>query len=211
MTGSSTPPSFVGIDVCSKTLDLACSDSSALRSFANDASGIGAIVELLTDLRPLLIVVESTGKLEQPLLLALLDAGLPVSRVNPKRVRQFAYGIGQLAKTDPIDARVLAKFAELASPRLSEKKEKNRAELAELLTCRRQLIETRTAHQNQLLRTGSAFAQKSLRSVLNHLKSRVEKLDRQIEKIIDDDDDMRKLDELLRSFKGVGPILAARS
>lgn len=212
MTTTSAPVVFVGIDVSQATLDLARSDDEqATRSFGNDAVGIGDILELLKPLAPMLglIVVESTGKLEDPLLLALLEAGLPVARVNPKRVRLFAYGIGQLAKTDPIDARVLMMFAQLASPRLAQKKQQNRVELAELLTCRRQLIDTRTAHQNQLSRTSSGFARTSLRSVLDHLQKRIDKLDRQIEKIIDDDDQMRKLDELLRSVKGVGPVLAA--
>ena len=194
---------FVGIDVSGATLDLVHSQDPSIRSFANDAQGIGKIVDLLAPLSPQLIVIESTGKLEHPLLLALLEAGLPVARVDPKRVRLFAYGIGQLAKTDPIDARVLMKFAELAAPRLTEKKAENRAELAELLVCRRQLIDTRTAHQNQLSR------RKSLASVLSHLKSRIEKLDKQIEKIVDNDDDMRQMEKLLRSFKGVGPVLAA--
>lgn len=200
---------FVGIDVSSATLDLSHSNTQSVNSFANDRPGISQIVALLKSLAPKLIVIESTGKLEQPLLLALLEADLPVARVDPKRVRLFAYGIGQLAKTDPIDARVLMKFAELASPRLSEKKAQNRAELAELLTCRSQLIDTRTVHQNQLSRTTSRIAQKSLESVLAHLQSRIEKLDKEIEKIVDNDDDMRGLEKLLRSFKGVGPILAA--
>ena len=201
---------FVGIDVSQATLDLACGDDpSDFHSFANNPAGIAQIIELLRSLNPTLIVVESTGKLEQPLLLALLDVGLPVARVDPKRVRLFAYGIGQLAKTDPIDARVLRKFAELAAPRVTEKKTQKRAELAELLVCRRQLIDTRTAHQNQLSRTVSAFARKSLESVLRHLQSRLERLDREIARLIDDDDEMRGLENLLRSFKGVGPILAA--
>ncbi len=202
--------SFVGIDVSMATLDLAwCDDPAEGRSFTNDAAGIAQIVQLLREMTPQLIVVESTGKIEQPLLLALLDADLPVARVDPKRVRLFAYGIGQLAKTDPIDARVLRKFAALAAPRLTEKKSQNRAELAELLVCRRQLIDTRTAHQNQLTRTVSSFARKSLESVLRHLQSRLQRLDRQIARIIDDDDEMRGLEKLLRSFKGVGPVLAA--
>jgi transposase len=197
------------------TLDLAwCNDPASAqavvdRSFSNDAAGIVQVVRQLRELSPQLIVLESTGKLEQPLLLALLDAQLPVARVDPKRVRLFALGLGQLAKTDAIDARVLMKFAQLAAPRVTEKKTQNRAELAELLTCRRQLIDTRTAHQNQLSRTASVFARKSLESVLRHLQSRLQKLDRQIARLVDDDDEMRDLDKLLRSFKGVGPVLAA--
>ena len=200
---------FVGIDVSSASLDLCSSNDETIRRFSNDPGGIAALLDLLAGLSPKLIVIESTGGLERPLLLALLAADLPVARVDPKRVRLFAYGIGQLAKTDAIDARVLMRFAQLASPRLAEKKAQNQAELAELLVCRAQLIDTRTAHQNQLTRTGSKIARKSLQSVLSHLRSRIEKLDRAIEKIIDNDDDMRGLDELLRSFKGVGPVLAA--
>lgn len=204
------PATFVGIDVSAATLDLCCSDDArAVRRFANDREGIARVVALLKPMDPKLIVVESTGKLEQPLLLALLDAGLPVARVDPKRVRLFAYGIGQLAKTDPIDARVLAKFAELAAPRLTERKAPDRAELAELLVCRQQLIDARTAHQNQLSRTTSRVARKSLESVLNHLKSRIAMLDREVAKVVDRDDDLRALDGLLRSFKGVGPVLSA--
>lgn len=205
-------PVFVGIDVSQAWLDVAqCDDPAAVRRFANDPGGVAQVLGLLKGLGPApsLVVVESTGKLEDPLLLALLDAGLPVARVDPKRVRLFAYGIGQLAKTDPIDARVLRRFAELAGPRLTEKKARNRSELAELLVCRRQLIDTRTAHQNQLSRTTGAFARTSLRSVLDHLQKRIEKLDRRIAKIVDDDDEMRGLERLLRSFKGVGPVLAA--
>jgi len=200
---------FVGIDVSAATLDLVHSGDPTIHTLGNDEAGIARIVALLMPLAPTLIVIESTGKLEQPLLLALLEAQLPVARVDPKRVRLFAYGIGQLAKTDPIDARVLMKFAELASPRLTEKKAQNRTELAELLTCRSQLIDTRTAHQNQLTRTVSRVARKSLESVLAHLKGRIQKLEEEIEKIVDHDDDMRDLQKLLRSFKGVGPILAA--
>jgi len=200
---------FVGIDVSSTSLDLCCSNKPMIRNFSNDAAGIASLVEMLAALTPKVIVVESTGGLEKALVLALLQADLPVARVDPKRVRQFAYGIGQMAKTDAIDARVLMQFAALASPRLAQKKARNQAELAELLTCRSQLIDTRTAHQNQLARTSSKIARKSLESVLSHLRSRIAKLDREIEKIIDNDDDMRGLDELLRSFKGVGPVLAA--
>ena len=203
---------FVGIDVSAARLDLSRSiDPAVSHSFNNDPQGIAQIIAMLKPLGPQLklIVVESTGKLEQPLLLALLDAQLPVARVDPKRVRLFAYGIGQLAKTDPIDARVLMRFAELAAPRLTEKQAQNRAELAELLTCRMQLIDTRIVHQNQLSRTTSRIAQKHLESVLDHLKRRIEQLEQQIQRIVDHDDDMRGLDQLLRSFKGVGPILAA--
>jgi transposase len=203
------PDVSVGIDVSKAHLDLARSDQGDVTRFDNDAGGIEAVVQLLLALSPRLVVVESTGKLENPLVSALLDAAIAVARVNPKRVRQFAYGIGKLAKTDPIDARVLARYAQVAQPHLSEKRDKNRTELAELLACRRQLVDARTAHSNQLRTTESAFAKRRLQSVLSSLKAQVQKLDKQIARLIDDDDDLNKLDELLRSVKGVGAVLSA--
>lgn len=199
----------VGIDVSKAHLDLARSDQGDVVRFDNDAKGIGAVVELLLALNPRLVVVESTGKFENALVSALLDAAVPVARVNPRRVHQFAYGIGKLAKTDPIDARVLARYAQVAEPHLTEKRDENRTELAELLTCRRQLVNTRTAHSNQLATTGSDFARKSLKTLLSHLKVRIEKLDKRIAKLIEDDDDLNKLDGLLQSVKGVGVVLSA--
>jgi transposase len=200
---------FVGIDVAKDKLDLARSDSVELIAVANDGQGIARVVRELTAARPSRIVVESTGGLERPLLEALLDANLPVALVNPARVRHFAIGIGILAKTDPIDARVLVKFAQLAEPRLAQKCTENQAELDELVTCRRQLTAARTAQANARLTTRSGDAQKSIDAVLKELDKQVELLDRKIRKLIDSDDDFKHLDGLLRSVPGVGPVLSA--
>jgi transposase len=202
-------PVFVGIDVAKDKLDLARSDSVELIAVANDGQGIARVVRELTAARPTRIVVESTGGLERPLLEALLDANLPVALVNPARVRHFAIGIGTLAKTDPIDARVLVKFAQLAEPRLAQKRTENQAELDELVTCRRQLTAARTAQANARLTTRSGDAQKSIDAVLKELDKQVELLDRKIRKLIDSDDDFKHLDGLLRSVPGVGPVLSA--
>jgi transposase len=200
---------FVGIDVAKDKLDLARSDSVELIAVANDGQGIARVVRELTAARPTRIVVESTGGLERPLLEALLDANMPVALVNPARVRHFAIGIGTLAKTDPIDARVLVKFAQLAEPRLAQKRTENQAELDELVTCRRQLTAARTAQANARLTTRSGDAQKSIDAVLKELDKQVELLDRKIRKLIDSDDDFKHLDGLLRSVPGVGPVLSA--
>jgi len=212
MTQLSSPvvsPLFVGIDVAKDKLDLARSDSGELLTFTNDDRGIRAIVELLQAARPTCIVVESTGGLERPLLEALLDADLPVALVNPGRVRHFAIGIGVLAKTDPIDASVLMKFAQLAEPRLAQKRTQNQAELDELITCRRQLTAARTAQANARLTTRSTDAQKSIDAILKALDKQIELLDQKIRKLIDSDDDFKHLDRLLRSVPGVGPVLSA--
>ncbi|HEX3134228.1 MAG TPA: IS110 family transposase [Planctomycetota bacterium] len=201
---------YVGIDVSKEKLDLSRTDDlERVVKFSNDPAGITRIVELLTALKPAAIVVESTGGLERPLLEALLEASLPASLVHPGRVRYFAMGLGILAKTDPIDARVLARFAKLAAPRLSEKRSKNEAELRDLVTCRRQLCEARAQQQNRRFSTFSKAALRSIDLVIKAMNKQVEALDKQIRDLIDADDEFKNLDGLLQSVPGVGPTLSA--
>ncbi len=208
---SSQPVSslFVGIDVAKDKLDLARSDSRELLTFPNDQPGVRRIVELLGAVLPNCIVIESTGGLERPLLDALLDAGLSVALVNPGRVRYFAIGCGILAKTDPIDASVLMKFAQLAGPRLAQKRSANQAELDALITCRRQLATTRVQQVNCRLSTRSKSAVKSIDAILAALDKQIDSLDKQIRQLIDSDDDFKHLDRQLRSVPGVGPVLSS--
>jgi transposase len=200
---------FVGIDVAQDKLDLGRSDTDALLTLDNDASGIARIVDLLRSTPPTLIVVEATGGLERPLLDALLDADLPVALVNPGHVRHFAKGLGIHAKTDQIDARVLAQFARLASPRLAEKRSVNQVELHALVTCRRQLTHVRTEQTNRRLRTSSKPAIHAINAVLKTTEREIQKLDRQIRKLIDSDDDFNSIDKLLQSVPGVGVVLSS--
>lgn len=201
----------VGIDVDKTTLDVARSDQldATPAVFANDAAGIEALLRQLLALKPVVIVIESTGGLERALLQALLEANLPVALVHPGRVRCFARGLGILAKTDPIDARVLARFGQLASPRLAEKRAKSELELQALVVCRRQLAGTRTQQLNRRSTTSSKKARQALDAVLKTLERQLEALDQQIGQLIDSDDDFKHLDQLLRSVPGVGPTLSA--
>lgn len=202
-------PVYVGIDVAQDKLDLARTDAGAVPTFANDPAGVAAVVRLLSPLRPAVIVVEATGGLERPLLDALLEAGLPAALVHPGRVRYFAKGLGVLAKTDRIDARVLAQFARLAAPRLAQKRSANQAELAALVVCRRQLTLARADQSNRRRATASKAALRSIDAVLATLDKQVDALDRQIRDLLDADDDFKHLDGLLRSVPGVGPVLSA--
>ena len=208
-------PAFVGIDVSKDALDLARSDDAAARveRFANDAAGIAAVVKGLaaggTAAAVATVVVEATGGLERPLVDALLDAGLPVALVHPGRVRHFAKGLGLLAKTDRIDARVLARFGRLAAPRLAERRSANQAELQALVACRRQLTVTRVQQSNRLGATASKPARKAIEAVAKTLDKQVEKLDKQIRDLVDADDDFKHLDGLMQSVPGVGPTLSA--
>ncbi len=200
-------PLPVGIDVSKDTLDAALGDT--LVAFPNDPRGIDALVAHLRGAAPGLIAIEATGGYERPALDAMLDAGLPVALVNPAQVRHFAKSLGRLAKTDAIDARVLAEYARLAEPRLAQKRGESRVELEALVTCRRQLMLTRTEQSNRLERTTSKAAKRAIERVLETLGHEIKQLNQQIAKLITSDEDLRGPHKLLRSVPGVGPVLAA--
>jgi len=204
---------FVGIDVAKDKLDLARSDadgSAALLTFANDPDGVARVVALLRTIPALAVVaVEATGGLERALLGALLEADLPVALLNPKHVRHFALALGKLAKTDPIDARVLVAFARHVQPRLAQKRSQNQAELDALVTCRRQLTHVRTEQANRRATTTSRAARASIDAVLRTVERQIRKLDDRIRKLIESDDDMKHFDGLLRSVPGVGNVVSA--
>lgn len=206
-----TPPAsrlFVGIDVSKEFLDSARSDHSAPWRTSNDAKGIAALVRQLQKLQPACIVVESTGGLERPLATALLEAELKVALVNPGRVRHLALALGILSKTDAIDAKVLALFAEKAAPRLLEKRSETQVELEALVNCRRQLVKSRTEQKNRLQTTASTRAKQALQAVLDTLDEQIAALDEQIRGHIDSDEQWKHLDDLIRSAPGAGDGLA---
>lgn len=205
----STSCVYVGIDVSKHQLDLARHDQATTLSVTNDATGVQRIVEMLKPIRVAIIAVEATGGLERLLLTALLEAQLPVALVNPRHVRDLAKGLGRQAKTDAIDARALAEFARLADPRLAVKPSKKQAELEALVTCRRQLLDLRTEQTNRRQQTTHVTALRSIDAVLKTINQQVDKLDAQIARLIESDDDLNQRGQLLRSVPGVGPVLAA--
>jgi transposase len=201
--------SYVGIDVSKDKLDLAVEGQIEVRSFANDNAGIAQLIERLRPLNPGLIAVEATGGYERGVLHAALDAALPISRVQPARVRYFAKAQGLLAKSDGIDAQLLAVYARCLQPAVNEKRSKNQLELDALLVLRRQLIRTRTAHTNQAQITDSAFVRDELNGLLRQIHDRVKKVDKRIARLIDSDDDLSGRRDLLLSVPGVGKTTAA--
>jgi len=207
VTDSSSQPS-VGIDVSKDSLDLARSDQKAPWQRPNDPAGIARLVDELRAIDPACIVIESTGGLERHLVAALLEADLPVALVNPGNVRDLAKGLGILAKTDAIDAHLLARFGHLAAPRLLEKRLQIQTELSALVTCRRQLVNSRTEQANRRLATFSRPAQRALDAVITILDKQIDKLDRQIHDQIDSNDQWKLLAENLKSVPGVGDVLA---
>lgn len=202
---------FCGLDVSKDKLDLAVDGRrDPVETFANDPAGLARLVERLRPLAPTLVVLEATGGYERPALNALLDAGLAVARVQPGRVRHFARAAGLLAKTDAIDARLLARYARLLQPAVTPKRPANQEELAALLTCRRQLIDARTAHANQLdTAPASPFVRRTLADLLKKLQKQIDKLDAQVARLIDSDDDLSGRRDLLEGVPGIGPTAAA--
>jgi transposase len=208
-TDRKSPGLFGGIDVAKDKLDLKLTGDGPVLTVCNDAAGIARLVEVFRAAPPTLIVVEATGGLERPLLDALLDAALPVARVNPGQVRHFAQALGLLAKTDGIDAAALEHYARLLAPRILEKRSEKHVELEALVTCRRQLLHVRTEQSNRLGQTRSKPARRAIEAVLKTLDRQVGSLDAQIHKLIESDDDLDDLDKLLRSVPGVGPVLSS--
>jgi transposase len=207
------PPTVLpalGVDVCKRRLDLAYSDDGQVPAPLDyDPDGLRALLELLKQRPASLVVVESTGGIERELVACLLDAGVPVARVEPGRVRHFAKADAKLAKTDAIDAAVLARFGQRMAPRVLEKRSKEREELDALVTCRRQLLLVKTEQANRRRLVTSRPALKAIDAVLATIERQVEALDKQIRKRIDADDDFRDVDRILRSVPGVGPGLSA--
>lgn len=200
---------FVGIDVAKAKLDLARTDRTDILTVANDAAGIAILITSFGSTPPDCIVVESTGGLERLLIDAMVDSGLPVALINPGRIRHFAKAMGVLAKNDPIDARVLARFAAVAAPRLSEKRTENQAEIDALVTCRRQLVQTRTAQMNRRGSTTNTTAIRAIDRVIKTLKLEIAALDLQIHKLIESDHDLGSKSKRLQSVPGVGAVLSS--
>jgi transposase len=145
----------VGVDVAKSTLDVAASDSGETRQFANDDEGISQAVRYIASVKPAGIILEATGNLEMSLAAALQAGCLPVAVINPRQVRDFARSTGALAKTDTIDARILALFGARVKPEIRPLPDQKAREMRNLLTRRRQLIEMLTAEHNRLSQAGN--------------------------------------------------------
>jgi transposase len=198
----------VGIDVSQATLDVAVQPSGEHWQFSNDDPGIAQLVERLTGLAPQRIVLEATGGYELLVLTALGSAHLPVVAVNPRQVREFARSMGQLAKTDALDAHVLAQFAARIQPQLRPLPDAATRELAALVARRRQLVEMRSAESTRL---GKALerVRPDIREHMRFLDKRIKELDRELHDHLRASPLWRAKEDLLRTIPGVGPVLSA--
>jgi transposase len=205
----SETPQFVGIDVDEKTLDVWILPSDEHRVLDYTPEGLETLLDLLRDRAILRLVLEATGGLEVTVAATLGAAGLPVVVANPRQTREFARALGLLAKTDKIDSRGLARFAEAVKPPIRALPSAEQRALAELLDRRRQLIEMRTAEQNRLRRAQGAAMRASLKKHLTWLAVGVKGLDAQIRDRVRKSPVWRERDDLLQSVPGVGPATSS--
>ncbi len=179
-----------------------------VREYSNDADGIAAIVAEIETLEPCGVVLEATGGFETLLASELGVRGLPVSVVNPRQVRQFARATGRLAKTDAIDAQVLAQFAEAIKPEVRPLPDKETRELRALVDRRRQLLEMLTSERNRL-RNPSKRVRSLIEEHIRWLKEQIGDLDKDVGALIRSSSVWRAQEDLLRSVPGVGPVLCS--
>lgn len=201
-------PLFVGLDVAKAHIDIAVRPGGAPLQVSHDDAGLATLVAHLLPLQPTLIVVEATGGYETDVVSALALAGLPVALINPRQVRDFAKAVGRLAKTDAIDAAVLALFAERIQPEPRPLPDEAQRELVALVTRRRQLVEMLTAERNRVLLARGAV-RRDLEDHIQWLQRRLRDTDRDLRTLIQQSPLWRAHDNLLRSVPGVGPITAA--
>ncbi len=197
----------VGIDVAKQTLEWSGGSEGRVQHARNEPRPIAQLVRRLVELDPERIVVESTGGYERALVAKLAEAGLPVVVVNPRRVRSFGEGMGFLAKTDAIDARLLALFGEKARPPLRPILQGIDRLLADLVARRRQLVSMIVAEKNRR-DTATRTVRRSIDPVLRTLSKLVHDLERQIDTALGQDVERAELLELLQTVPGVGPGVA---
>lgn len=196
----------VGIDVAKAQFDVQLDNASRPFSVPNTPAGRGKLIARIRDLPLASIAVESSGGYERSLLFELLDAGLPVAHVNPRVVRDYAKSFNQQAKTDAVDARVLACYARERQPRLFAAEDKLRHMLQDLNRCRRQLLEQITALKNQAEIALHPTARVVLRDSAEALEQQLEVIDRDVQAEIDKLPELKARQNLLLAVQGIGPI-----
>jgi len=200
--------SYIGIDVSKQLLEVAVHEHKFRYHCPNKPS---AFVELVTEmiaLRPARIVVEATGGLEKPLVAALQAASLPVVVINPRQVRAFAKALGQLAKTDRLDAAVLAHFADAIKPPLRPLKSKEGQELEALMGRRGQLVDMLVAEKNRRHSATSEAVRETIKEHIDWLEDRIAELDEQLQARLESSAEWHAKDAILQSVPGIGPVVS---
>ncbi|HIC94111.1 MAG TPA: IS110 family transposase [Anaerolineae bacterium] len=199
---------YVGVDLSQTYLDVAVRPGSQQWRESNNSDGVAGLIQQLQDLEPTLVVLEASGGLERPVARALIQAGLLVAVVNPRQVRDFAKSLGRLAKTDTLDAQVLAHFAEATQPEPRPYPDEATEQLHDRLTRRRQLVEMLTAEKNRL-KQAPLDLRARIRAHIDWLEEELSRVTEEIEELQQANADWRQRRALLESTPGVGPVTSA--
>jgi len=206
MDADSRMESSVGIDVSKKSWDVFLLPLRKTLKLNADDHGLKQLREALPPAGTCLIVLEASGGYEARLVAELIDAGHKVARVNPRQVRDFARSLGRLAKTDRIDAEVLALFAQKIEPRSCEKQPEKQQEIDALVSRRRQLVQMKSAEQTRLHQVPKGKARKSVSHILDELRKEIDVIDAEIANLIEENDEWNKLATQLATVPGVGTV-----
>jgi transposase len=200
---------YVGVDISKETLDMIVHSKGEMRSFTNDEADIATAIAWLKKIKPEITVMEATGGLEIPLYVALQAAKLPVAVINPRQVRDFAKSMGILAKTDKVDAKVLARYAEAIKPEVRPLPDEEARQLDILVTRRLQLVEMITAEGNRLASTRTKAIRQRIQAHINWLKEELADINKSISQMIGQSPVWQEKDKMIQSVPGVGPVLSA--
>ncbi len=199
---------FVGVDVSKATLDVYHPDTNQVVQIENSDEAIGVLCSMLQKKkRRIMVVMEGTGGYEYLLVKHLASHEIEAAVINPKRVRDFAKGIGLDAKTDPIDAKVISRYAEVVEPKPMATKSEHELKHGALVARRNQLLELVNQENNRLKQSWDEDAKQSIRNVLEILKNELKSVDSQLAKMIKVDTQNHRKIEILESAKGVGPVM----
>ncbi len=197
----------VGVDTGKQQLDIYIRPLDESFSVDNTPAGVREAVKRLKQFQPTRIIIEATGRLELTFVIAAQKAGLPVTVANPVHIRRFAGAAGQLAKTDPLDAQIIAHFGEALKPEPTQLKPEKARQVSDLLVRRNQLIDMRTMEKNRLSILPRAL-HTSLKRHLKQLKIEIERVEKQLDKLIAQLPEWQQKMDQLMSVKGVGKVLA---
>jgi transposase len=198
---------YAGIDISKEKLDLSLYPEDSGQTFSYDEKGVMDITEYLSKVRPAIVVLEATGGYETVVAAALSAAGIAVALTNPRQIRDFAKATGRLAKTDSIDARVIAHFAAAVKPSPKPVSDDQAREFKEMLMRRRQIIEMITAEKNRLGKARSSV-KKRIEAHLQWLQRELDDINQQLSETVKNSPIWRKKNDMLRSIPGVGPVLS---
>ena len=199
---------FVGIDISKDQLDVRLRPGGEAFGVPRDAKGLAALVEQLQGMRIALVVMEATGGFETIVAATLAAAGLPLAVVNPRQIRDFARATGRLAKTDALDAEVIAHFAEAVRPEPRPVPDQEAQALGEMVARRRQIVETMTAERNRRRHLTRPRLVKGVDRVIALLQAQLSELEGDIDEAIRKTPAWREREDLLRSVPGIGPATA---